>query len=660
MTSFITRWRRWILAGAAVFTVLAFAFGGTVAGLLETGDSQFDDPASEAVQARETVERATGEEAQPGVVALVRSGSVEAVRERLADDPAVARAVAEGDTVLAFFRSGDDAPDPEAAVERLLDAFEDTGVLLGGTEVAGTQIGETVSSDLTRAELLALPIIFLLSFWIFRGVVAALLPPFVGVISVATTFLGLRLLVEGMDLSVFALNLVTALGLGLAIDYSLFIVSRFREELAAGKETREALARTLATAGRTVLFSALTVAAAMASLLVFPLQFLYSMGIGGIFVALASAAVALVVFPALLAVLGPRVNAGSPARWKQPPSSGRWARLAAWVMARPGTVALASAAVLVLLALPAFRATFVGVDASVLPASASARQVQEALDERGDAGSTSPLTVVLPDAPDGGAVEAVGSLDGVAAVTEPRQLAPDVWAFDVVSRADALTGSSKELLADVRGLFPAGQVTGETATFVDLQASLAGSLPWAVLVLALTTFVLLFLFTGSVVLPLKALLMNALTLGATLGAMVLLFEWGLGQGGLESTQPILLAAIAFGLSTDYAVFLLSRIKEARDRGLDDRAAVATGLEQTGRLITAAALLFCVAVGAFATSSITFIQQVGVGTAIAVLLDATIVRAFLVPSLMGLLGRWNWWAPRPLQRLHGRLGLVEEA
>jgi RND superfamily putative drug exporter len=201
-------------------------------------------------------------------------------------------------------------------------------------------------------------------------------------------------------------------------------------------------------------------------------------------------------------------------------------------------------------------------------------------------------------------------------------------------------------------------VTGETASFLDLQESLGDALPWAALVLALTTLVLLFLFTGSVVLPLKALVMNALTIAATFGAMVLLFQWGLGREGLESTQPILLCAIAFGLSTDYAVFLLSRIKEARDSGLSDRDAVAQGLERTGRIITAAALLFCVAVGAFATSSISFIQEVGVGTAIAVLLDATIVRALLVPSLMGLLGRWNWWAPRPLARLHARLGLAE--
>jgi RND superfamily putative drug exporter len=629
--------------------------GGTVAGALETGSSQFQDPASASARATDVLDAATGVGADPAVIALVEGGDVERVRDRLATDPAVARAVVAGpDLVLGYFAVEAHA---ERAVERLLGVFsDDESVRLGGAEVASFQVGETVSEDLARAELLAIPLILLLSLWVFRGLVAALLPPLVGMVSIGTTFLGLRVLTEGIDLSIFALNLVTALGLGLAIDYSLFVVSRFRDELAARGDTRAALAATMRTAGRTVLFSSLTVAAAMASLLVFPLQFLYSMGIGGIFVSLASAVVALVVLPAVLAVLGPRVNAGSPARWKVPPSSGRWARLAAWILGRPGRVALVSALALVVLALPSLRATFSGVDASVLPTSASARQVHDVLEERGDLGRFTAMTVVTSAAPTSAELAALRSLPGAAAVGAPRAVGTN-WAFDVESSSAALDGGSKALVESIRAALPAARVTGETAEFLDLQETLRASIPWAVLVLALTTFVLLFLFTGSVVLPLKALVMNALTLAATFGAMVLLFDWGAGQGGLESTQPILLAAIAFGLSTDYAVFLLSRIKEARDAGHDDREAVGIGLERTGRIITAAALLFCVAVGAFATSSISFIQQVGVGTAIAVALDATVVRAFLVPSLMGLLGRWNWWAPRPLLRLHARLGLA---
>ncbi len=658
MTRFVIRWRRWILAGASVFTVAAFAIGGTVAESLVTDNAQFDDPASESVRAKDAIEAAVGREATPGIVALVREGSVDAVRDRIERDPAIAATVVDGDTVLAFMKAGDTAAKADG-VDRIVAAFaDDAGVLLGGAEVAGTQIGETVSADLARAELLALPIILLLSFWIFRGGVAALLPPLVGMISIGTTFLGLRVISEGIDLSVFALNLVTALGLGLAIDYSLFIVSRFREELATGAETAAAIGATLRTAGRTVLFSSLTVAAAMASLLVFPQQFLYSMGIGGIFVALASAAVALIVLPALLAVLGAKVNAWAPRRWRQPVSSGRWARLAAWVMRRPGRVALASGAVMVALALPALGTTFVGVDATVLPESASARQVAEALDARGAAGAAVPVTVVTSAAIPEATRAELGELPGAAAAGPSVRLGEEVWAVEIVPRERVLADATKELVRDVRSALPVALVAGETAQQLDLQASLRASLPWAIAVLVLTTFVLLFLFTGSVVLPLKALVMNALTISATFGAMVLLFQWGLGRDGLEATQPILLCAIAFGLSTDYAVFLLSRIKEGRDRGLSDRDAVAEGLERTGRIITAAALLFCVAVGAFATSSISFIQEVGIGTAIAVLLDATIVRALLVPSLMALLGRWNWWAPRPLTRLHARLGLAE--
>ena len=239
-----------------------------------------------------------------------------------------------------------------------------------------------------------------------------------------------------------------------------------------------------------------------------------------------------------------------------------------------------------------------------------------------------------------------------------RRVAPGLWRLDLLPREEALSERSQQLVRIVRAELPAARVTGQTAGFVDQQASLGAHLPWALAILALTTCTLIFLFTGSVVLPLKSLVMNVLTLGASFGILVLVFEWGEGLPGLESTQPILLCATAFGLSTDYAIFLFSRIKEARDRGLPNRDAVADGLERTGRVVTAAALLFCVAIGTFATSGISFIQELGVGTAVAVALDATIIRALLVPSLMALLGAWNWWAPAPLRRLYARLGLAE--
>jgi RND superfamily putative drug exporter len=327
-------------------------------------------------------------------------------------------------------------------------------------------------------------------------------------------------------------------------------------------------------------------------------------------------------------------------------------------MRRPGRVAALSSAALVLLALPAFGVHFVGVDARTLPPSASARQVSEALDRDGVRGRYAPITAVGERRPPAASVARIAALPGVAAVVPARRAAPGLWRLDVIPRDKGLASSTQQIVRDVRELLPTARVTGQTAGFIDQQASLGRHLPWALAILALTTCVLIFLFTGSVLLPLKSLVMNVLTLGASLGILVLVFQHGRGLDGLESTQPILLCATAFGLSTDYAIFLFSRIKEARDRGQRNRDAVADGLERTGRIVTAAALLFCVAIGTFATSGISFIQELGVGTAAAVALDATIVRALLVPSLMALLGDWNWWAPTPLRRLHARLGLAE--
>jgi uncharacterized membrane protein YdfJ with MMPL/SSD domain len=343
-------------------------------------------------------------------------------------------------------------------------------------------------------------------------------------------------------------------------------------------------------------------------------------------------------------------------------------------MRRPGPIAAATAVLLIVLGLPFLRIEFTGVDASVLPEERSARVVEETLRTEFPSEPTSPIYVaVRAPANEGGTVNgyagALEDLPGDFTVREPVQ-ADGLWRIDVVAEGPALSQPTKQLVRDIRAKeapFPI-QVGGETAMFLDQQASLADSLPLALALLCGTTLVILFAMTGSVVLPVKALVMNLLTLSAAFGLLVLIFQDGRlegllafeSQGALESTQPILLFAAAFGLSTDYGVFLLTRIKEARDNGAPDREAVAIGLERTGRIVTYAALLFTIAIGAFATSEIIFIKEVGIGTALAVLIDAFLVRALLVPSLMALLGRWNWWAPRPLARLHARLGLREEA
>jgi uncharacterized membrane protein YdfJ with MMPL/SSD domain len=700
LASLASRRPRRVVIAAVLLAIFAAAVGGGVADRLAPYGAE--DPDSESVTAEERLERG-GVGAGVDVVALVDAGvpvrsaagraKVERVARTIARDPAVARVVTfdEGgralvsrdglSTYLPVTFKSVGADDSEEAAERIEDALaSEPGVTVGGAAVAQPQVNEQVSEDLARAEMLAFPILFLLSFLFFRSLVAALLPPLVGGISIVLTFLVLSGLSEVATVSVFALNLVTGLGLGLAIDYSLFIVSRYREEMARSGPGPEALRRTLATAGRTVLFSSLTVAAALAALLVFPQRFLYSMGMGGVAVALIACAVALIVLPAILALLGPRVNALAPRRLQRaaerdarPAESGFWYRLSQTVMRRPARIAAAAAVFLIALGIPFTGIKFTSVDAGVLPESASARQVHDALRSDFPPAQTDPVTVAIAAPPGADArayAQRLGQLDGAAAAGEPRRIDASTSAIDVTPRDPVLSDESQQLVRDARALDAPFQtwVGGPSAEFVDLKESLVAHMALAIAIIAAATLLVLFVMTGSVVLPLKALVMNLLTLSATFGLLVLIFQDGrleglLGytsQGALETTQPIVLFAVAFGLSTDYNVFLLSRIKEARDGGLPNSQAVAVGLERTGRIVTAAALLFCVAIGAFATSQIIFIKEVGIGTALAVLIDATIVRALLVPSLMELLGRWNWWAPRPLRRLYQRIGVSEVA
>ena len=418
----------------------------------------------------------------------------------------------------------------------------------------------------------------LLGIWIFRGVVAALLPVAAGVLSIVTTLAMLRLANSAVTISVFALNLVTGAGLGLAIDYSLLLLSRYREELVES-DPQAALRTTVATAGRTVAFSAVTVAAAFASLLVFPLAFLRSMAIGGVAVALLAGVVALLVIPALFALLGRRVDALALRRGR-PPGAGGWYRFAHAVMRRPLPIAVATAAVLVALGLPFIGVRFTGVDASVLPTSASARQVQDAIHARAPehvVGSRSVLARVR-------------DLRGVAAMTTPRPLGGGLWTADVTPIARPMSGGAKDLVRRIRAL-PGTSVAGVTAWYLDTSSSLRRHLPAAGAILALTIIALLYLVTRSVILPVKAVVMNALSLSAAFGVLVFVFQDGRlegvlhysSQGALELTQPVLLFAIAFGLATDYGVFLLSRIREAHESGLPNREAVALGLERTGRV-----------------------------------------------------------------------------
>jgi uncharacterized membrane protein YdfJ with MMPL/SSD domain len=685
---------RWIVAAAAGFFAVSAALGAGVGGRLDPFG--VDDPATESVRADERLEAAGFRET--GLVVLVdgvdpRSADgrarIAAVTRTLERDPDVATVASFLTTGSADFvsRSGDatylavgleptDDRTRHDVAERVADELADEpGVTIGGAALAEQQLNTQVERDLRTAELYAFPLLLLLSLLFFRSLVAALLPLVVGVLAIIGTFLTLRVASEIGSISIFALNVATALGLGLAIDYSLFVVSRYREEIARTGPGLDALRRTLATAGRTVFFSALTVAGALASLLVFPQRFLYSMGIAGFFVALIAAAIALTVLPAILALLGSRVNALAPSflarraeREARPAREGFWYRLARLVMRFPGRTALAAATLLVALGLPFLDVRYTFVDAQLLPESASARRVDDALRSDFPPYRDTPITLAI----EGGAGEAdrvaaaAAHVPDVAAVRRPLELAGGLHMVDVVSEDDPLSDRSQALVHELRALDGGTLVTGTTAHYLDLQASLGSHLPLAVGLVVALTVVLLFAMTGSLVLPFLQIAMNGLSLAAMFGILVLVFQDGrlegvLGytsQGGLEAPQLLLLFATIFGLSTDYGVFLLSRIKEAVDGGMSGSEAVAAGVERTGRIVSAAALLFAVAFGAFLTSDIVITKELGLASAVGVLIDATIVRALLVPALLRMLGDRSWWAPTPLRRLHARVRLGE--
>ncbi|WP_320671575.1 MMPL family transporter [Patulibacter defluvii] len=675
----------------AVVALLAFlvaaAFGGPAAGILER-DRAFEDGGAQAAQARKQLERATGTATEPGVLALVRDRpggpAVARAAATLRADPAVARVdvppagrpsplvARDGrSTVIAATLRAD--ANRRDAVDRLEDALAgQRAVHLGGADVGFVQVNAQAAEDLAGGELLAFPVLAILAFLFFRGI-AALLPLAVGAMTVLSTFALMRVANVAIDLSPFALNLVIGAGLGLAIDYSLFLVSRFREELGAGHDPPLAVRRTMATAGRTVVFSSLTVAAALACLCVFPLPFLFSMGIGGALVSLVAGATSLLVLPALFMLLGRRLGRVRPL----PEGQGRWYATARAVMRRPGLFAVAAAVLMLLLAAPSLRTTWAGVDASILPESKSARVVDDAMRRDFPAVTTSPITVAVRAPADAGPrvaayATALRGAKGVTAVAPPRSLGRDTWQIDVRAAGSAISDPALRTVEAVRAVpapFPRA-VGGEAASLHDQRAAVSRMLPLGIGLLLATTLSILWLMTGSVVLPIKALLMNLLTTAAATGMLVWIFQDGrleglLGyrsQGGIEQTDFLVMVAIVFGLSTDYGVFLLTRIKEARDArppGPDrDRQAVAVGIQRTGGIVTAAALLLAVALGAFLTSKVVFLQEMGGGAAFAVLLDAFVVRTLLVPSLMALLGDWNWWSPGPLRRLHDRIGLDE--
>ncbi len=572
----------------------------------------------------------------------------------------------------------------------------------GGTVPMEVAINSEVTADIAKAEGFSMPVLLILLLVIFGSLAAASLPVAIGGVAILGSFTVLRLLTMATTVSVYSVNITTILGLGLGIDYGLFMVTRFREELRRQPTVEQAVARTVATAGRTVAVSGVTVAVALTSLMLFPEDFLRSMGFGGVATVAVDMLAALTVLPALLAVLGHRVNAlrirrsvraGGPVpdeastdeastdEASTDEASGGWYRLAHSVMRRPAVYATVIVIGLLALGAPFLRISWGGTDARTLPAASAVRQVSETLDSQFPVNSTAPIEALITGA---GAANPAGltaylhrveAIPGVTAAqitgTEHTGVKGDAVRVDIGYQPPTVSPAARHLVTQIRDLpAPPGAsvlVGGTTAGLVDELASLGATLPWMALLTVVSTFVLLFLAFGSVVLPLKAIAMNVLSLSATFGVVVWIFQWGhlsgllrfTPAGSIDPTMPILMLAIIFGLSMDYEVFLLSRIRERYDQTGDNTASVAAGLQRTGGLITSLALLLIIVVGAFSASGITFIKLMGVGMIVALLVDATVVRVLLVPATMRLLGRANWWAPRPLRRLYARYGIREE-
>ncbi|MDF2693193.1 MAG: drug exporter of the superfamily-like protein [Labilithrix sp.] len=574
---------------------------------------------------------------------------------------------------------------------------EDAHVLVrvGGREEVFRQVGAQSREDMQRAELFILPAVLVLLLVVFRGPIAAVLPLLVGAFAVMLTLGALRVLTAFTDVSVFALNLTTVMGLGLGIDYSLFIVSRFREEMSAGHDVGAAILRTVETAGRTVAFSAATVAASLAGLFAFPFFFLRSFAYAGITVVVAGSLGALVMLPAILTVIGRHIDRG--AFWTRNHTGevreqGFWHRLAVSMMQRPLLFGGAAVALLLALGSPFLGLRLGSPDDRVLPATASSRQVQQTIRDRFSAEETDAIQVILSaregavrDTDVEAAAVQLSRVRGVAQVDSRvgsfaggQKTAPpdassrrfsghaDTW-LSVVPAEDRILSDEVGLVRDVRAAAPRGAlVGGDPAELVDFRAELLGRVPLVGTLILGASFVVLFLMSGSVLLPLKATALNILSLSATFGALVWIYQEGhlsdlLGftaTGTLEPSIPILVFAISFGLSMDYEVFVLSRIKEEHDRTGDNVTSVAIGIERSAPLVTAAAALLAVTFGAFASSRVVLLQMLGVGVTLAVIVDATVIRVVLVPALMRLAGEANWWAPPFLRRVHARFGFRE--
>jgi RND superfamily putative drug exporter len=535
----------------------------------------------------------------------------------------------------------------------------------GGVAVVGNAISEKIGADLKIAEIVSIPLTFILLAFVFGALAASAMPLIVGVAAILGAFFILYLISLFTNVSVYALNLTTGMGLGLGIDYALLMVNRFREEIHHGKNVQDSIVTTMATAGKTVFYSGLTVLVTMVSLTFFPLPFLKSFGYAGVSVVALAVVGAIFGLPPILALLGTRIDKGVIRKSSiTPKEDGRWAQTARFVMKRPAAVVLLSLIILGLLTAPVQNIKFAQGDSRMLPASNPAA-IATALQADRFAGQTNnPVEIIVRNGADKTLevdqyAKEIATVSGIVAVQPPQVIGQDVRLVAFHSMLPR-TPDAQKLIHDIRDLnSPAGTLVGGVAAdYTDSQDGISQTLPWALGWIALSVFVLIFVFTGSIILPIKAVLLNVLSLAATMGVLTWVFidghlQWLVGSftltGTLDTSIVILIAVVVFGLSMDYELFLLSRIREEHLAGKSNIEAVATGLQRSARIITAAAVLLAVVFAAFITSGVTSIKSMGFGVALAVILDATIVRALLVPALMRLFGERNWWAPKWMQR-----------
>ncbi|MGE2730183.1 MMPL family transporter [Mycolicibacterium vaccae] len=735
---------RRILIAALLVMGACGAFGASVTQHLSAGG--FQDPSSQSAQATQIlvdkfnqgdmdlIIAVTPEDPAADVDSLQARTVGTEIAERLAQSPHVGAVTsawtappsAEAALISTDRRTGlivagitGGESDAQKFAKELTDELvrDRNGVTVraGGVAMTYVQISAQSEKDLLKMELIAIPLTFLVLVWVFGGLVAAALPLAVGAFAILGSMAVLRTVTMVTDVSIFALNLTIAMGLALAIDYTLLIISRYRDEIADGAPLERALVRTMTTAGRTVLFSALTVALSMVAMVLFPMYYLKSFAYAGVAVVAFAALAAIVVAPAAIVLAGDRLNSLDIRKWGRrlarrpepvptPIEQTGWYRGTKFVMRRSIPIGTVVVAGLLLLGVPFLGANWGFPDDRVLPTTASARAVGDDMREGFSVDAARNVHMVLPDA-DGldpaalddyaAALSRVGDVSSVSAPTgafvdgvrvgPPRAATgmADGSAFlTVVSDAPLFTDASGTQLDNLRAV-PVPQdrevlVTGLPQINRDSSEAITSRLPLVLGAIAGITFLLLFLLTGSLVLPIKALVLNVLSLTAAFGALVWIFQEGhlgaLGTtptGTLVANMPVLLFCIAFGLSMDYEVFLLSRIREywlqavARRGGqaatsADNDEAVALGLARTGRVITAAALVMLISFAALMTAQVAFMRMFGTGLTLAILVDATLVRVLLVPAFMHVLGRWNWWAPAPLTRLHARIGLRESA